>query len=88
MPDSGGTCVVYWMQKAQRATDNPALDVAVKVADELKIPVVVFLPPYRSTLVQISATTAFWSRAFRTLLKSWCHGTLVLSCDPTLTTTC
>ena len=43
--DSGGTCVVYWMQKAQRATDNPALDVAVKVANELKIAVVVFFAP-------------------------------------------
>jgi deoxyribodipyrimidine photo-lyase len=43
--DSGGTCVVYWMQRAQRATDNPALDVAVKVANELKIPLVVFFAP-------------------------------------------
>ena len=28
-PDPDGRCVVYWMQRAQRAVDNPALDVAV-----------------------------------------------------------
>ena len=44
-PDSEGGCVVYWMQRAQRATDNPALDVAIHVANELKKPVVVFLAP-------------------------------------------
>ena len=44
-PDAEGRCVVYWMQRAQRATGNPALDVAVKVANELKIPVVVFFAP-------------------------------------------
>jgi hypothetical protein len=26
-------CVVYWMQRAMRITDNPALDVAVDVAN-------------------------------------------------------
>ncbi len=45
LPDSDGTSVVYWMQSAQRATDNPALNVAVKVANELRKPVVVFLAP-------------------------------------------
>ena len=44
-PDSEGGCVVYWMQRAQRATDNPALDVAIHVANELEKPVVVFLAP-------------------------------------------
>jgi deoxyribodipyrimidine photo-lyase len=44
-PNLEGNCVVYWMQRAQRATDNPALDVAVRVANELKKPVVVFLAP-------------------------------------------
>jgi deoxyribodipyrimidine photo-lyase len=44
-PDPEGKCVVYWMQRAQRATDNPALDVAIRVANELKKPVVVFLAP-------------------------------------------
>ncbi len=44
-PDPEGNCVVYWMQRAQRAADNPALDVAVRVANEVNKPVVVFLAP-------------------------------------------
>jgi len=44
-PDPEGRCVVYWMQRAQRGVDNPALDVAVKVANELKKPVVAFFAP-------------------------------------------
>lgn len=41
-PDPDGRCVVYWMQRAQRAVDNPALDVAVRLGNELRLPVVVF----------------------------------------------
>jgi len=41
-PDPEGTCVVYWMQRAQRGFDNPALDLAVNAANELGKPVVVF----------------------------------------------
>jgi deoxyribodipyrimidine photo-lyase len=44
-PDPDGTCVVYWMQRAQRAHDNPALDVAVEAANALGKPVVVFFAP-------------------------------------------
>lgn len=44
-PDSDGACVVYWMQRAQRGIDNPALDVAVDAANALRKPVVVFLAP-------------------------------------------
>ena len=44
-PDPGGRCVVYWMQRAQRALDNPALDLAVALGNELGKPVVVFLAP-------------------------------------------
>ncbi len=39
VPDGGA--VVYWMQRAQRADDNPALDVAIAAANELRLPVVV-----------------------------------------------
>jgi deoxyribodipyrimidine photo-lyase len=42
---SDGTCVVYWMQRAQRGIDNPALDVAVDAANALGKPVVVFFAP-------------------------------------------
>jgi deoxyribodipyrimidine photo-lyase len=44
-PAPGGRCVVYWMQRAQRALDNPALDVAVEAANALRQPVVIFFAP-------------------------------------------
>src|SRR5271167_815038 len=44
-PDPTGRCVVYWMQRAQRALDNPALDVAVEAGNALKQPVVIFFAP-------------------------------------------
>src|SRR5580704_17407529 len=44
-PGREGRCVVYWMQRSQRALDNPALEVAVKAANLLRLPCVVFLAP-------------------------------------------
>jgi deoxyribodipyrimidine photo-lyase len=41
-PDGAGRCVVYWMQRAQRATDNPALNVAIDAANALHQPLLVF----------------------------------------------
>lgn len=41
-PDPDGRCVVYWMQRAQRGTDNPAFDTAISVANELRQPLAVF----------------------------------------------
>jgi deoxyribodipyrimidine photo-lyase len=41
-PIKGGKCVVYWMQRAMRIKDNPALDVAIDVGNLLGLPVVVF----------------------------------------------
>lgn len=41
-PDSSGHCVVYWMQRAQRGLDNPALDIAIMTANELRLPLAVF----------------------------------------------
>jgi deoxyribodipyrimidine photo-lyase len=41
-PDADARCVVYWMQRAQRGLDNPALDVAIEAANALGKPVVVF----------------------------------------------
>ena len=37
-----GTAVVYWMQRAQRASDNPALETAIVAASALGKPVVVY----------------------------------------------
>ncbi len=41
-PPKGGRCVVYWMQRAMRILDNPALDVAIEAGNLLGLPVVVF----------------------------------------------
>jgi deoxyribodipyrimidine photo-lyase len=43
-----GRSVVYWMQRAQRAHDNPALDLAVELGNALGLPTVVFfgIVPY------------------------------------------
>jgi len=35
-------CVVYWMQRAVRVIDNPALDVAIEAANLLGLPVVIY----------------------------------------------
>jgi len=40
-----GACVVYWMQRSQRALENPALDTAVEAANSLGKPIVVFFAP-------------------------------------------
>lgn len=41
-PDPAGRCVIYWMRRAQRALDNPALEAAITTANLLDKPVVVF----------------------------------------------
>jgi deoxyribodipyrimidine photo-lyase len=41
-PNPDGKCVVYWMQRAQRGVDNHAVNLAVHVANELEIPLVVY----------------------------------------------
>jgi len=44
-PDPNGNCIVYWMQHSQRAVDNPALELAVQLGNELRKPVVAFFGP-------------------------------------------
>ena len=41
-PDENGRCIVYWMQRAQRGADNHAVNLAVEIANELKLPLVVY----------------------------------------------
>jgi deoxyribodipyrimidine photo-lyase len=41
-PDPGGSCVVYWMQRAQRGTDNHAVNLGVALANLLQLPLVVY----------------------------------------------
>src|ERR1051326_6512685 len=45
LPDPEGRCVIYWMQRAQRTLDNPALEVAVQAANALGKPCVGFFAP-------------------------------------------
>ncbi|HEX3968764.1 MAG TPA: deoxyribodipyrimidine photo-lyase, partial [Edaphobacter sp.] len=42
LPDPNGRCVVYWMQRAQRGVDNHAIDLAIKVANMLGLPLIVY----------------------------------------------
>lgn len=39
LPDPTGNCVLYWMQRAQRGKDNPALNLAIALGNTLKLPV-------------------------------------------------
>ncbi len=41
-PRAGAKCVVYWMQRAMRILDNPALDLAIEVGNLLGLPVAVY----------------------------------------------
>src|SRR3984957_13044736 len=41
-PAADAKCVVYWMQRAERAVDNPALDIAVAVGNALDLPVLAY----------------------------------------------
>ena len=41
-PLKNGKCVVYWMQRAERSLDNPAVDLAVAIGNELGLPVIVY----------------------------------------------
>jgi deoxyribodipyrimidine photo-lyase len=41
-PAAEGKCVVYWMQRAQRGVDNHAVNLAVRLGNELGLPVVVY----------------------------------------------
>jgi deoxyribodipyrimidine photo-lyase len=42
VPKADGACVVYWMQRAQRGLNNAAVDCAVDIANELRLPVIVY----------------------------------------------
>ena len=40
-PDPDGRCILYWMRRSQRAFDNPALETAIRFANQRKLPVTV-----------------------------------------------
>src|SRR5450432_2851401 len=39
--DAQGKCVLYWMQRAQRGTENAALNAAIALGNVLQLPIVV-----------------------------------------------
>ena len=41
-PDPQSKCIVYWMQRAQRGVDNHAVNLAVEIANHLKLPLLVY----------------------------------------------
>ena len=60
-----GRAVVYWMQRAQRATDNPALETAIRAANLLKKPVVVFVGIVRDYPNANLRSYAFFAQGLR-----------------------
>ena len=44
--DENGSCVIYWMQRSQRATDNLALEYTVRLANDLGKPALVYFGLY------------------------------------------
>jgi deoxyribodipyrimidine photo-lyase len=42
LPRLPARCVVYWMQRAMRVSDNPALSVAIEAANVLGLPVAIY----------------------------------------------
>ena len=84
VPDAAGRCVVYWMQRAQRAADNPALNVAIDAANALEQPLLVF---FRLT----SRVARANARHYQFMLEGLCelpdalerrNARFVLRCDP------
>ncbi len=42
LPKPDGSCIVYWMQRAQRGFNNAAVDCSANVANELNLPLLVY----------------------------------------------
>jgi deoxyribodipyrimidine photo-lyase len=94
--NSGGSAVVYWMQRAQRAVDNPALETAIRAANLLKKPVVVFVGIVRdypnanlrsyTFFVQglRAVATELERRGIGFVLRAWPGDDLVKFCDEVL----
>ena len=79
-PDPKGKCVVYWMQRAQRGVDNHAVDLAVKIANLLGLPLVVYFAGSRIFLTRIFGITSFSIRDCRILRPIWLRAISRLSC--------
>ena len=85
-PASDGRCVVYWMQRAQRATDNPRWScnqVGNNSASPWWFSCSCTVLSREPTLRQV---TASWRKAYLTLRQIWPGGMWDLYCALILTT--
>ena len=88
-----GRAVVYWMQRAQRAADNPALEAAVRAANLLNKPVVVFVGIVRDYPNANLRSYAFFAQGLRAVaaglerrgigfaLRAWPENDLAAFCN-------
>jgi deoxyribodipyrimidine photo-lyase len=63
--DSAGTCVYYWMERSHRATDNLALDHAIRLANVHRVPVVAYFGIDEAYPGCSPRTTAFMADGLR-----------------------
>ncbi len=88
-----GSAVVYWMQRAQRAVDNSALETAIRAANLLKKPVVVFVGIVRDYPNANLRSYTFFAQGLRDVaaglerrgigfvLRAWPENDLLKFCD-------
>jgi deoxyribodipyrimidine photo-lyase len=91
--NADGRAVVYWMQRAQRAVDNPALEAAIRAANLLNKPLVVFagivrdypnanLRSYTFFVEGLKAVArGLERRGIGFVLRAWPENDLVKFCD-------
>jgi deoxyribodipyrimidine photo-lyase len=92
-PNPEGRAVVYWMQRAQRAVDNPALETAIRAANLLKKPVVVFASMVRDYPNANLRSYTFFAEGLKAVsremerrgigfvLRAWPENDLIKFCD-------
>jgi deoxyribodipyrimidine photo-lyase len=88
-----GRAVVYWMQRAQRAVDNLALETAIRAANLLKKPVVVFVSIVRDYPNANLRSYTFFAEGLKAVarglerggigfvLRAWPENDLIKFCD-------
>jgi deoxyribodipyrimidine photo-lyase len=88
-----GRAVVYWMQRAQRAVDNPAIETAIQAANLLRKPVVVFAGIVRDDPNANLRSYTFFAEGLKAVarglerrgigfvLRAWPENDLIKFCD-------
>jgi len=87
-PDARGNCVVYWMQRSQRAVDNSALDLAVRLGNELGKAVVAFFAPVPFYRGANQRNLRFLAEGCPTLPKEWLGAEWASASAPIQSTVC